>query len=153
VTLPVTEEQRSTVFLDGLPDASSEARKAVGRLGRLGAWPDMLFAAQLLTAELVVNVLRHAGLPAGERFPLILACSAARARVEVVDGGSGFDAPAVLRAHGESGSSHRGIALVNSLADRWGYLCEPGGCHVWFEIDLVSGPRPWRGREPVQRRV
>jgi hypothetical protein len=72
-------------------------------------------------------------------------------RVEVADGGPGFDPPPMLRRHALGELSHRGLSLLNALADRWGFRRGPAGCAVWFELDLVPGRRAWMGREPVPR--
>jgi hypothetical protein len=50
------------------------------------------------------------------------------ARVEVYDGGTGFD-PGV-REH----SPGFGLRLIDKLASRWGAESGGGG-HVWFEVD------------------
>ncbi len=101
---------------------------------------------QLLASELVANALRH-----GPGGPVDLDLDAGRdsIRVEVADNGAGFDPLGHLRRHVESEGRHHGLALLNALADRWGFRIGPDGFRMWFELDLVSGRRPWRGREPV----
>ena len=141
--------RRSTVRLRAEGEAAQEARRLLGEVPELSRFPDVCFTAQLLTAELVSNVVRHAGLQPEESFRLDVDCGDDRVAVSVLDGGLGYDPLAVLGDHAAVRAGHRGVALVNALADRWGYRRGPGEIEVWFEIDLVPGRRPWRGREPV----
>lgn len=150
VTFRDPEQQRLRVPLAASLTASREARHALEDVSHLDPFPYLKFTGQLLTAELVGNVLRHTGIPAGERFDLLIDCDQDTLRVEVVDGGDGFNPLALLGSHTANDDRHRGIALVNILADRWGYHTTPGECRMWFELDLVPGRRPWRGREPIQ---
>lgn len=94
---------------------------------------DRLDAVQLLVTELVTNSVVHAGLGPGEQIELSVTRSPAGLRVEVVDGGPGFDPPPPPDdPFAESG---RGLALVDMISDRWG-ISREGGSRVWFELDL-----------------
>jgi anti-sigma regulatory factor (Ser/Thr protein kinase) len=149
LTLRDHEDPRSTVLLTVGGDPTQEARRTIGEVAELRSLPDVRFTAQLLTGELVSNVVRHAGLSSEERFQLDTVCDEHMLRVAVVDGGLGYDPLAVLGDHAALSAGHRGIALIDVLADRWGYRRGPGELEVWFEIDLVPGRRPWIGRERI----
>lgn len=138
------------VALEVSESASLRGRAVIADVSELNRYPDLQFITELLTSELVSNVLRHAGLPDGELFQLAVDCDEDTVRVEVVDRGGGFNPLALLRLHKANKARHRGIALVNALADRWGYRCQDHQCHLWFELDLIPGRRPWRGREPIR---
>ena len=131
-------------------EAPKDARRLVATISELEEYSDLLFTAQLLASELASNSVRHGGLRADESFSLFAHCDAGTLRVEVVDGGPGFDALHLLARHGRRNERFHGIFLVNALADRWGFRSEIGSCSVWFEIDLIPGRRPWRGREIVR---
>jgi anti-sigma regulatory factor (Ser/Thr protein kinase) len=88
----------------------------------------------LLVSELVTNAILHAEPPVTLRAET----DGQRLRVEVHDGTS---APPVLQAAGSPGTSPpergRGLFLVASLADRWGWDDHAEGKAVWFELDVV----------------
>jgi anti-sigma regulatory factor (Ser/Thr protein kinase) len=142
------EGQGLNVRLRASLSAPRAARQALAGIGTLARQGELLFISQLLTAELVSNVLRHSNLAPGDEFLLRIDCDDATLAVEVTDAGAGFNPLLLLREHALSDAHHRGLALINALADRWGFLCGTG-CRVWFELDLVPGRRPWRGREPI----
>jgi len=125
------------------------ARRNLDGVDELGRYPDLLFAAQLLASELLANSVRHAGLATDEALMLSVECGEETLRVEVTDGGAGFNALGVLGEHSRRDQAYRGIYFVNALADRWGFRRGEDGCHVWFELDLVPGRRPWHGRERI----
>lgn len=87
---------------------------------------------ELLTSELVSNVVRHVGAPMtvrALRHP-------SRIRVEVDDTSREpplLKHPTPLESHG------RGILLVDALADAWGTILGDHGKTVWFEIDITPG--------------
>jgi anti-sigma regulatory factor (Ser/Thr protein kinase) len=111
--------------------AVSRARDAIASFdGRLEQ--KLRDDAQLLVSELVTNAVRHGH--AGnelDRVVMYFALSAERLRVEVCDGGPGFD-PSELRV--PSGLGGKGIVFVEKLASRWGVSIDDGTC-VWFELD------------------
>jgi anti-sigma regulatory factor (Ser/Thr protein kinase) len=140
------DDLKLDVRLTASLSASRAARQALARCELLEG--ELLFIAQLLTAELVTNVLRHSSLAPGEEFLLAIDCDERTLVVEVADAGVGFNPLLLMRQHALSQAHHRGLALINALADRWGFRSGPG-CRGWFELDLVPGRRPWRGREPI----
>lgn len=141
-------ELRKTVVIPVLPAAPRQAREAVEAYADLQELEDVGFIARLLAGELASNVLRHAGLTPDETFELRIACDGRLIHVEAIDRGPGFDPLAVLARHSASTNGFRGISLVDSLADRWGYR-RGHQFRIWFEIDLIPGRRPWNGREPM----
>jgi anti-sigma regulatory factor (Ser/Thr protein kinase) len=118
--------------LESSLDAAAEARRALDRVG------DELPRARmrdvrLLVSELVTNAVRHAGLDAGAPIRLTIAAGDAVLRIEIADGGNGFEPrapdPDPTRASGW------GLFLVDELADRWGVEPADPGTLIWFEID------------------
>lgn len=88
-------------------------------------------SAELLVGELVTNALVHTDGAIALRYSI----GDARVRVEVSDESSAT--PYVVRS-GPTADRGRGVALVDTLSDRWGSEpCHepPAGKIVWFEID------------------
>ncbi|QTD99194.1 ATP-binding protein [Streptomyces cyanogenus] len=96
----------------------------------------------LLVSELVTNAVVHTGRPAVLRLSLPAPAAEERAsatvRVEVADGSSRAPVP---RCAGSDATGGRGLALVDCLADRWGWRSEGAGKSIWCELDRCSGPR------------
>jgi hypothetical protein len=101
----------------------------------LGTWQLDGFGevTELLTSELVSNVVRHVGAPMTLRARFDT--SAARIRVEVDDPST--DSP-VLRHPEPNEDGGRGILFIDTLADAWGTDIRAGGKTVWFELDVSS---------------
>ena len=86
--------------------------------------------AELLTCELVTNVVQHAT-DAGWVTVAVMHRGAV-VHVDVIDDGrSGL--PHWREATGQD-EGGRGFQLVNELAWRWGFLRERTGTCVWFEL-------------------
>jgi anti-sigma regulatory factor (Ser/Thr protein kinase) len=118
---------RSDVELE-LPPTSDAAVQARRALVDAGLDHDLVHTVSLLTSELLTNSARHAGLRAEDRIRLRAWLAPDYARVEVRDGGSGFDAEVRHTTRGH------GLRLIETLASGWG--AERGeGCTVWFEVD------------------
>ena len=97
---------------------------------RCGCAETRVRVIQLLTSELIANAVLH-GTPGG-RVEVRVARSGDTFRVEVDDASS--SSPRLLPV-ARDGPGGRGLALVERLADRWGYeLREPDGKTVWFEV-------------------
>ncbi|EST27592.1 ATP-binding protein [Streptomyces roseochromogenus] len=62
----------------------------------------------------------------------------ATVRVEVADCSSRAPVP---RCAGGDATGGRGLALVDCLADRWGWSPEGAGKSIWCELDRCSKPR------------
>jgi len=122
-----------SVQLEPGATAAGEARAALASLdGRIDG--NVLDDIRLLVSELVTNSVRHA---AAERDLVRLAVSSrgSTVRVEVSDGGTGFEPRARSKPQDEAGGW--GLHLVDRLADRWGV--ETGRrTRVWFEIEPRS---------------
>ena len=129
-------------------EATRAAREEIKSLPGLNTYLDLQFTAALLTTELITNSLRHANLDTGEEIALHTTCSDGTLYVEVSDRGRGFNPLEVLSSRTSDPPSH-GCNLIDTLADRWGFRRSQHLCCVWFEIDLISGRRPWRGRECI----
>jgi anti-sigma regulatory factor (Ser/Thr protein kinase) len=151
VTRQDAGQQRFEALFPATLDAGRRARRAIGEISALRRYPHLRFPAEVLTAELATNVTRHAGLDKDESFRLEAEWNEQTLRVWVIDGGLGFNPLAALAAHRTSASTHRGIALLDALADRWGYLRSPDSCHLWFELDLIPGRRAWSGRVAIKQ--
>lgn len=130
-------------------DATQLARDAIEEISALEPHEDLQFTVTLMTSELVANAVRHAGLAPDDDVVLLAECPEGTVHVEVTDSGPGFYPLPYARARTGRDIEH-GLSLVNALADRWGFRCGLRFCCVWFELDLVPGRRPWRGREPVR---
>ncbi|AKJ12486.1 hypothetical protein ABB07_21375 [Streptomyces incarnatus] len=70
------------------------------------------------------------------------ASAAATVRVEVADSSSRAPVP---RCAGGDATGGRGLALVDCLADRWGWRPEGAGKSIWCELDRCSQPRESAG--------
>ncbi|MGJ5755089.1 histidine kinase-like protein [Streptomyces puniciscabiei] len=68
--------------------------------------------------------------------------AAATVRVEVADSSSRAPVP---RCAGGDATGGRGLALVDCLADRWGWSPEGAGKSIWCELDRCSPPRESAG--------
>jgi anti-sigma regulatory factor (Ser/Thr protein kinase) len=95
-------------------------------------------ALRLLVSELVTNCVRHAVQREDEAVQLAVRVAAERIRVEVRDGGPGFEPEATPRPHGADGGY--GLFLVERMASRWG-VDQEQGTRVWFELDLATATR------------
>jgi anti-sigma regulatory factor (Ser/Thr protein kinase) len=85
---------------------------------------------QLLTCELVTNVIRHAATPCRLRL------SEPRSgvlRVEVHDEADS-GATLTLTPPTRASDNGRGLALVDALAATWGARTHPAGKTVWFDL-------------------
>ncbi|MET8470201.1 ATP-binding protein [Streptomyces sp. NPDC006422] len=92
----------------------------------------------LIVSELVTNAVVHTGRPAVLRMALpggVQAACVGTVRVEVAD--ISDRPPAPRQADGEE-TNGRGLALVDGLADRWGWRPEGAGKAIWCEIDQCA---------------
>jgi anti-sigma regulatory factor (Ser/Thr protein kinase) len=119
------------IELPGTLEAAAYARRAVEvHLGRLvDELP--LRDVCVMVSELATNAVLHGARRSG--VVIYLAASARCVRVEVCDGGSGFDFPRGERPEGELRGF--GLRIVDKMASRWGVAGDDGTC-VWFELDL-----------------
>jgi anti-sigma regulatory factor (Ser/Thr protein kinase) len=108
-------------------EAPAEARRTVVSLPLLEPAREKL---ALLVSELVSNSIRHAGLAAGDPIDLELSSENGQVWIAVHDSGPGFDP----QGHTDGGDPGFGLAIVASLADRWGVDRGPDGCTVWCSL-------------------
>ncbi|KUM91926.1 hypothetical protein AQI88_34635 [Streptomyces cellostaticus] len=127
-------------------------RWARSRLAGLGIGADEPLAETLilLVSELVTNAVVHTGRPALLRLSLpgaakeevaeaeAEAAESATVRLEVADSSSRAPVP---RCAGSDATGGRGLALVDCLADRWGWSPEGSGKSIWCELDRCSKAR------------
>jgi two-component sensor histidine kinase len=92
---------------------------------------ELVDVAQLLTTELIVNVVRHAV----TSIDLSISWDDPSLRVEVHDGSSTL--PVVVDEPGEGGGY--GLRLISELARAWGVTQTDNGKIVWFTVERGDG--------------
>ena len=113
------------------PAAPAEARRRVRDAIRSWQVPVDLDAALLLTSELVTNAIRHEAGQGARAVMLAIASSRGRLRVDVHDTSRSLPAVAEVPADAETG---RGLLLVETLSDEWGFYRTPAGKAVYFTL-------------------
>lgn len=137
----VTDEaRRAAVRLAPAPESTREARRTV-RLA-LERWQldHLVDTAVLLTSELVTNAVLHAR----SALELTVELLEERVRVTVLDGAV---RPPVRRRYGLASGTGRGLGLVETMAQSWGWsrAAPPFAKAVWFELDRVDPGLPAEG--------
>jgi anti-sigma regulatory factor (Ser/Thr protein kinase) len=134
VRVPHDVDDRSRTVLVHVPrerallvDVRGRARQAMRSWSLLD---EVIETATLLASELVTNALVHGRGPVDLRLRL----TRDRLVLEAVDGGHHM--PRRRRA-GDEDEGGRGLHLVASLADRWGFRALDDGKVVWAELDLA----------------
>jgi anti-sigma regulatory factor (Ser/Thr protein kinase) len=119
---------RHSVLLTAGPAAAGEARGRVR--AAICTWDVQIDAdvAVLLTSELVTNAISQQD---GEPVMLAIACSPNELRVDVHDRSRSLPIPVNAAVDAETG---RGLVLVDSLADEWGWYHTPSGKAVYFRL-------------------
>ncbi|MFJ6985143.1 MULTISPECIES: ATP-binding protein [unclassified Streptomyces] len=121
------------------PAEVGRARKwARSRLAGSGIGADEPLAETLvlLVSELVTNAVVHTGCPAVLRLSLPGGpAGEATVRLEVADRSERAPVP---RCVGDDATGGRGLALVDGLADRWGWTVEGHGKRIWCELDRCA---------------
>jgi len=117
--------------LPPIADSVPRARAALDDLAE-SVGLERLEDLRLVVSELVTNSVRHAGLSRSDRIDVRVTSDDDRVRVEIHDGGPGFETPGVPGSlYQESGW---GLYLVSQIADRWGVSTDGGGTTVWLEM-------------------
>jgi anti-sigma regulatory factor (Ser/Thr protein kinase) len=127
------EVTRLYLRLPGTNESAAAARHSVGAVLTPFAPRSLSERVELLVSELVTNALRHGRAKDDASIQLKLNLTPARVRVEVVDGGIGFDPPETPAERADQMAGW-GLVLVNRLASDWGVV-RNGSTVVWFEID------------------
>jgi serine/threonine-protein kinase RsbW len=129
--------------ITGREQNASRARAFVDRI--LGKEHPRTDDARLLVSELFTNAVQHSesGRRPGGTVSIIITGRAGGIGVEVIDQGSMWSVP-VVKAD-VFATNGRGLFLVQSLADEWGYLRDGTGTTVWFRLAT-----PLRLVRPVQ---
>jgi anti-sigma regulatory factor (Ser/Thr protein kinase) len=132
------------VQLEIRPDPAEVGRArrwARSRLAGSGIQADEPLAETLilLVSELVTNAVVHTGRPAVLRLALPhVVTEEATVRLEVADHSGRAPVP---RCAGDDATGGRGLALVDGLADRWGWSVEATGKRIWCELDQCAKSR------------
>jgi len=127
-----TTQVLGEVTVPGCEQSARHARAFVRRI--LGPFHPRLDDACLLASELVTNAVQHteSRRPGGVVAVTILDLVHA-IRIEVTDEGSDRTVPVV---RGDVlADSGRGLLLVQSVADDWGYHPHGPGTTVWFHLN------------------
>ena len=128
-----TVQRERRISLTAGPAAAGAARRQVRAAIYNWNVPVDPPTAELLTSELVTNAVRNEADPT---VMLDVTCSAARLRVDVHDTSRAMPAPAEAPADAETG---RGLIIVGTLADEWGFYATPDGKAVYFTLAFQSG--------------
>lgn len=94
----------------------------------------------LLVSELVTNAVVHTGCAAVLRLSLpgAVVVGEGIVRLEVTDRSPSAPVPRCMDGGATGG---RGLALVDGLADRWGWSTDGAGKRVWCELDHSAAVR------------
>ena len=140
-TAPIrpAELHQCRLRLPATPIAAARARKEVS--DAITAWDIKIDkdAAALLTSELVTNAVTHDG---GDDILLTISCCHCQFRVDIHDTSKSLPVPAPsVSLDSEAG---RGLLLVDTIADQWGYYRTPTGKAVFFILTFSGTDVPER---------
>jgi anti-sigma regulatory factor (Ser/Thr protein kinase) len=135
---PADPSESTVEVFPPAPESVRAARQYVQRRCREARFPPSLCAeAEVLTGELVSNVVRHAGTEARVRVDT----DADRLLVEVND--TGDPAAAVVPVE-PSNRGGRGLRVVHAVATSWGVRRCSDGKTVWFDLCRPRAGAPGR---------
>lgn len=112
------------------PSSAGVARRFVA--SSVAAGDEVGELAVLLVSELASNAVLHAQTP----FELVVDSDTARLRVEVHDSDPTMP---TLKDYVPESVTGRGLHMVASSADNWGFEARPDGKMVWFELAYQAG--------------
>lgn len=122
--------------------AVAEARTQVRAIVRAWQVPVDAYVVALLTSELVTNAVRNEADPT---VMLDVTCSSSRLRVDVHD--TSRFLPMLVDASPDD-EVGRGLMLVTTLSDEWGFYRTPAGKAVYFTLAFQPGVAEGNGRGP-----
>ena len=114
-------------WFPGTPESVAKARAWVREAAQHSGHAPLAPTVELLVSELATNAVRYSA----EGGFLIELDTDHRLIVAVCDSSS--TPPAVVEA-APTDTGGRGLALVSTLADRWGVELHPDGKCLWFEL-------------------
>lgn len=136
--LRTTEGRQCRIELVSSSTAPAEARQQVRAVLRVWGVPVEAETAELLTSELVTNAFLH---DAGEWIALSIRCCHGMLRVDVHDSASGLPvqqappgSPETTAA--DDAENGRGLTIVETLADEWGFYRTATGKAVYFALSF-----------------
>ena len=123
------QELASETVLGPSPASVAVARRFVATSLGVATSPEVIDGIVLATSELVTNAVVHAGTD----IALVVRASPRVVRIEVTDRSPGLPRVTEPRVLSDSG---RGLAIVDTIAARWGveHVVEGDGKTVWFEV-------------------
>lgn len=125
-----TELQHRRIKLAADPRAAAKAREEIRVAIAVWDVPVDSEIASLLVSELVTNAVMHDG--AAGVVMMAIRCARGRLRVDVHDASGVLPEPELdTPVDAETG---RGLMLVDTLADEWGFYRTPGGKAVYFSL-------------------
>jgi anti-sigma regulatory factor (Ser/Thr protein kinase) len=127
------EVRQCRIELVSGPTAPAEARQQVRAVIRVWGVPVDADTAELLTSELVTNAFLH---DEGEWITLAIKCRHGQLRVDVHDSASGLprQAQSPEDARDDEAENGRGLMIVETLADEWGFYRDEIGKAVYFTL-------------------
>jgi anti-sigma regulatory factor (Ser/Thr protein kinase) len=136
-TAPDDEPPTRSIALPSEPGAARTARRFVEESLRAWQLDDNDHLAELLTDELVSNVVRHVGSPMQVRASRV----GSSIRIEVDDASTD---PPIRRTPEELDERGRGILLVDTIAAEWGVDVHDDGKTTWFVVPVghLRAPGP-----------
>jgi serine phosphatase RsbU (regulator of sigma subunit) len=130
---PIDDGDTRSIALDSEPGAARAARGFVRDTLRTWDVADADAVAELLTDELVSNVVCHVG----STMQVRARRGAGAIRIEVDD--TSTELP--IRRNPEGFDEHgRGVMLVETLASDWGVEVHDAGKTIWFELPARTAP-------------
>jgi len=135
--------RRAAIMLASEPASLSEARSFVAAMLDMWGREDPDAIVPLLTSEIISNAVRHA---AGSVNLEVSLLNGDELRVQARD--ESPDSP-VIRRSNPGGVGGHGLAIIESLARRWGVERQAGCKVVWFETLAPPRARGLAPRSPV----